>query len=229
MYEIPKPELLDPDRVERNDRERLHRRGPSLAGAAARQGARRVLRLRRPTLEPGRRAARLPARQPAARTRAPPARTPQRRLPDRPRRRGGLDQWINAFATTTSVLCGAHGDSGFGLSRAREEARLRRTAPELLVHAQHPDLGKPSAAPDAASTVPVPADNPTIVRSAGAGRCRRRGRCARAARSWHSGAATAPELGRTHLNAVLRGGAEHAWRTRRARVASRAAWPARPS
>jgi hypothetical protein len=38
----------------------------------------------------------------------------------------GWQTWITAFAAVTSVLCGPHGDSGFGLSRARQEARRRR-------------------------------------------------------------------------------------------------------
>jgi hypothetical protein len=67
----------------------------------------------------------------------------------------GWLNWINAFATTTSVLCGAHGDSGFGLSRAREEAQLRQTAPELQMHAEHPQLALPepgsSGAPQTAT------------------------------------------------------------------------------
>jgi hypothetical protein len=38
----------------------------------------------------------------------------------------GWQNWITAFAAATSVLCGPHGDSGFGRSRAQEEARRRR-------------------------------------------------------------------------------------------------------
>ena len=38
----------------------------------------------------------------------------------------GWHNWMTAFAATTSVLCGPHGDSGFGLSRARQEAQRRR-------------------------------------------------------------------------------------------------------
>lgn len=40
----------------------------------------------------------------------------------------GWQNWINAFAEVTSVLCGPHGDSGLGLRRAREEAQSRRAA-----------------------------------------------------------------------------------------------------
>ena len=45
----------------------------------------------------------------------------------------GWQRWVDTFAATTSVLCGAHGDSGFGMSRAHEEARMRRMVP----HGQH--------------------------------------------------------------------------------------------
>lgn len=36
------------------------------------------------------------------------------------------DQWINAYGAVTSVLCGPHGDGGFGLEEARREAESRR-------------------------------------------------------------------------------------------------------
>lgn len=62
----------------------------------------------------------------------------------------GWQNWINAFAEVASVLCGPHGDSGFGLSRAQQEAQIRRTAPVLTIRAEHPDL-------DTAAR-PVPSD-----------------------------------------------------------------------
>lgn len=78
----------------------------------------------------------------------------------------GWTNWMNAFAAVSSVLCGPKGDSGFGISRAREEAKARRDAPVLNIRAAHPDLegrplspegGRPSGAtpppPTAASTV----------------------------------------------------------------------------
>jgi hypothetical protein len=49
--------------------------------------------------------------------------------PTGPQDEQGWQNWMTAFATITSVLCGPHGDSGFGLSRAHEEARRRRTSP----------------------------------------------------------------------------------------------------
>ena len=47
--------------------------------------------------------------------------------PTGPEDEQGWQNWMTAFAEVTSVLCGPHGDSGFGLSRAREEAQHRRT------------------------------------------------------------------------------------------------------
>jgi hypothetical protein len=37
----------------------------------------------------------------------------------------GWQNWMTAFAAVTSVLCGPHGDSGFGLSRAEQLAGRR--------------------------------------------------------------------------------------------------------
>lgn len=56
----------------------------------------------------------------------------------------GWDNWIAAYATVTSVLCGPNGDSGYGLGEGRREANLRRTAPVLRIHADHPGLGEPA-------------------------------------------------------------------------------------
>lgn len=60
----------------------------------------------------------------------------------------GWQRWINTYATVTSILCGAHGDSGFGLDEARLAARERREAPNVaaLAHAR-----------DAAPVSPTPA------------------------------------------------------------------------
>jgi hypothetical protein len=56
----------------------------------------------------------------------------------------GWENWITAYATVTSVLCGPHGDSGYGLSEARREATLRRTTPVLRIHADAQRLGTPN-------------------------------------------------------------------------------------
>lgn len=171
MYEIPKPELLDPDRVDRDDREDFtaddHRSQAQLLAKALGESCAyadqlwdQVNALRDYLLNS------LP---PDPRTPGPHATAAA--SPSGPDDEDGWVNWINAFATTTSVLCGSHGDSGFGLSRAREEAQLRRTAPELTLHARHPDLGEPEPTPaephDAPPSAQSPADSPTITRSVG--------------------------------------------------------------
>jgi len=72
----------------------------------------------------------------------------------------GWAAWIAAYAAITSVLCGPHGDSGFGAGEAREAARARRTAPNLRVAAR---LGAGRETPP-----PVPNERPGwLVRAAG--------------------------------------------------------------
>lgn len=160
MHEIPKPELLDPDRVDRDDRESTtaeDRRAQSqlLAKALGESCAyadqlwEQVNALRGYLLDS------LPPDP-----RAPGPHTTAGAAPTGPDDDRGWERWIDAFATTTSVLCGANGDSGFGLSRAREEAQLRRTAPVLTLYADHPELARPQP----------PAQAPTPDTSAEAGR-----------------------------------------------------------
>lgn len=163
MYEIPKPELLDPDRVDRDDREDFtaddHRSQAQLLAKALGESCAyadqlwdQVNALRGYLLNS------LP---PDPRTPGPHATAAA--SPSGPDDEDGWVNWINAFATTTSVLCGSHGDSGFGLSRAKEEAQLRRTVPELTLHARHPDLGEPEPAPTPATAVshdPAPSVQP---------------------------------------------------------------------
>lgn len=152
MYEIPKPELLNPDRVDRDDREHLtaedHRsRAELLAKALAESCAYadqlwdQVNALRGYLLES------LPPDP-----RSPGAHPTASASPTGPDDEDGWRNWIHAFATTTSVLCGSHGDSGFGLSRAREEARLRRTAPELTQLARDRGPDNEAAAPSRATS-----------------------------------------------------------------------------
>lgn len=71
--------------------------------------------------------------------RAPGLRPTASASPTGPGDGDGWDNWITAYAAVTSVLCGPHGDSGYGLGEARREAALRRTAPVLVVAAHHRD------------------------------------------------------------------------------------------
>jgi hypothetical protein len=78
----------------------------------------------------------------------------------------GWDRWIAAYAEVTSALAGPQGDSGFGRSEALREAELRRSAPVLKVHADHPELRTPltehSPSPPAASANPPASANPVL-------------------------------------------------------------------
>jgi len=154
MYEIPKPELLDPDRVDRDDREHFtaadHRSQAQLLAKAlgescayADQLWEQLNAVRAYLLES------LPPDP-----HSPGAHPTTSAAPTGPDDEDGWLNWIHAFATTTSVLCGSHGDSGFGLSRAREEARLRRTAPDLTTNPRERAADNDACAPDNAASSP---------------------------------------------------------------------------
>ena len=136
MSEIPKPELLDPDRVDRDDRENLtaedHRSQAQLLAKALGESCAYAYQLwEQLNAVRGYLLDSLPP-DPTL----PGPHTVACAAPTGPDDESGWQDWITAFATTTSTLCGAHGDSGFGLSRAREEAQKRRSAPELQVRAR---------------------------------------------------------------------------------------------
>jgi hypothetical protein len=81
--------------------------------------------------------------------------------PTGPEDEQGWQNWMDAFAAVTSVLCGPHGDSGFGLSRARQEAQRRRTSPPAAAPRAASAGGGPVAGsqeqPDPPSPTPRPA------------------------------------------------------------------------
>jgi hypothetical protein len=65
----------------------------------------------------------------------------------------GWTNWVGTFASVTSVLCGPHGDSGFGYGEARRAAQLRRDAPVSKVRAALDDRSttaqpKPPSGPE---------------------------------------------------------------------------------
>jgi hypothetical protein len=135
MQPIPLPELLDPDRQLRNDRADVanddDRTRAELLDTALHDSCRYAQQLwqeldttRAYLLES------LPPdpREPGDHTRTATA-------PAGPDDEDGWNAWMERFAAVTSALCGPHGDSGFGLGRARQEAQRRRTAPVLTVHA----------------------------------------------------------------------------------------------
>lgn len=150
---IPEPELLNPDRVNRDSREEMtvdeHKsRGDLLAKALgescdyARQLWQTLDAQRKYLLES------LPS---------DPSKPGQHRTsasPTGPDDQEGWENWIAAFSSVTSALCGPHGDSGFGLSQANDEARVRREAPQARLDARFPPVSEPAptrSAPPAAS------------------------------------------------------------------------------
>lgn len=166
MTEIPKPEVLDADRVDRDDREDLSpedRRSQAQLLAKALAAScdyadalwEQLDVLRGYLLES----------LPPDPHRAGPHRTAGA-APTGPDDEQGWQRWITAYATTTSTLCGPQGDSGYGLSRARQEAQQRRTSPELLLHHRRPDLGAPGGAGDE----PPAAPGGAAAQRSGAGR-----------------------------------------------------------
>ncbi len=62
----------------------------------------------------------------------------------------GWQNWIAAYASANSVLCGPQGDSGYGLGEARHAAEERRSAPVLRLYADHPHLRNDGSAMDPA-------------------------------------------------------------------------------
>ncbi len=123
---IPKPELLDPDRPLTNLRSpeagRDDRPEPELIADALHESCAYANQLwnhldavRRYLLDS------LPP---------DPGTAIKGAAPTAPEHEKGWQTWIDTFSAVTSVLCGPHGDSGFGLSRANHEAQLRRSIPE---------------------------------------------------------------------------------------------------
>lgn len=127
MQPIPKPDLLDPDRILVNDRNDFFCSHETRAHAL--EAALRDSCVYAQQLWDDLDAARayllhsLPP-DPAARETQLPTGT----SPTGPDDQTGWDNWMNAYAAVTSTLCGPHGDSGFGVAEAHREANLRRAA-----------------------------------------------------------------------------------------------------
>lgn len=154
MQPIPKPHILDPARILDNDRGDFtadHKARAELLGAALHETCEYAQHLwddlnsmRKYLLDSLPSDPREPGPHRASAT------------PSGPDDDQGWQNWIDAFAEVTSVLCGPHGDSGFGLGRARQEAQLRRNAPILKIAAEHPHSGGTEDAPSPDDHDPPP-------------------------------------------------------------------------
>jgi hypothetical protein len=146
MQPIPMPEVLDPDRVSRDEREGMtaedHRSQAELLDKALHETC-DYARTLWDHLDANR-AYLLDSLPPDPRIPGKP--TTAGASPTGPDDDDGWQHWITAFSRTTSALCGPRGDSGFGLSQAREAAQVRRSAPVLTL----PTSGPPAAADDGA-------------------------------------------------------------------------------
>ena len=157
MQPIPMPQVLDPDRILNNDRGDLvadHEARAQLLEDALRESCAYAQQLWHDLN--GTRAYLLDSLPPDPRL--PGTHRTASASPTGPDDDAGWDEWINVYAAVTSVLCGPHGDSGYGIGEGRREAELRRTAPVLRVEADHPDLGAAAHTeqvhtPEAASAV----------------------------------------------------------------------------
>lgn len=95
--------------------------------------------------------------------------------PTGPDDENGWSRWIDTYAAVSSVLAGPHGDSGLGLSDARHAATLRRTAPNLAVMAKIASDEADTATPphgtvaDGGDTPASGAQRARLLRAAGLG------------------------------------------------------------
>jgi hypothetical protein len=144
MQPIPKPHLLDPDRMLVNSRGDFtvdHETRADALDKALNETCAYAQQLWHDL--DGIRAYLLNSLPPDPR--APGVHPTASASPTGPDDEQGWNNWITAYATVTSVLAGPHGDSGFGLGEARREARDRRTAPVLALAAEYPDLVTPAS------------------------------------------------------------------------------------
>lgn len=145
MQPIPTPQVLDPDRVLDNDRGDFtadHEARSKLLETALHESCSYAQQLWDTTN--ALRAYLMDSLPPDPR--APGAHPAVGASPTGPDDEQGWNNWVNAYAAVTSVLCGPHGDSGYGLGEARHAAELRRSAPNLTLYVDHPELSGDSEA-----------------------------------------------------------------------------------
>lgn len=138
MHSIPMPQLLDPDRPLANDRDTFTTKDEDKPRAELLDKA-----LHETCAYAGQLWENLDAaRQYLLESLPPDPQTPGPSTmpfasPAGPDDDAGWERWIAAYASVTSVLCGPHGDSGFGLREALGTAQQRRTAVNVGVSEDH--------------------------------------------------------------------------------------------
>jgi hypothetical protein len=142
MQPIPPPQVLDPGRVLDNDRDDLtadHQARAALLEDALQKSCDYAQQLWN-TLDElrGYLMGALPPDP-----RLPGAHSQVSASPTGPDDEQGWQSWVAAYASVSSVLCGPHGDSGYGIGEARHAADQRRNSPALALHAEHPELDAP--------------------------------------------------------------------------------------
>ena len=137
MQPIPEPELLDPKRLLTDDRDDLtlieHRTRANLLAQALEDSCRYAQQLwHQLDAARGYLLRSLPddPQRPDARRTAT--------APTGPGDEAGWNDWMATYAAVTSVLCGPHGDSGFGADEARKQAYARRVAPVPVTRSDGP-------------------------------------------------------------------------------------------
>lgn len=165
MQDIPKPQVLSPDRIDRDDREDMtaedHRSQAQLLDKALHETCAYADQLW--TTLDGVRSYLLESLPPDPRS---PDATTTAASPTGPDDARGWQNWVDTFADTTSVLCGPHGDSGFGLSRAKEEAQLRRVGPAVAAAVARPAQNtndRPADPPHTRSWTPLKAVGAVVL------------------------------------------------------------------
>lgn len=136
MEQMRQPDLLDPDRIKSDDREDMtlfeHRSRAQQLDDALHASCEYGIELWK-HLDAVRSYlyTSLPSdpRAPGPKPRASAA-------PTGPDDEEGWQSWIATYAAVTSILAGPHGDSGLGLSEAKQAAELRRNAPNLKLLAE---------------------------------------------------------------------------------------------
>ena len=147
MQPIPAPHLLDPDRVLDPNRDEFttdHESRAEMYKNALQETCEYAQQLWK-TLDA--------ARGYLMHSLPPDPRTPEAdrscASPAGPDDDAGWNAWIDTFSAVTSVLCGPHGDSGYGYGEARRAAQLRRDAPVRHVAAHVEPTAESAPAPAA--------------------------------------------------------------------------------